>query len=288
MKVITDRDDLRNVLAAGRLNGRTVGLVPTMGSFHEGHLALMSAARESTDLVVVSLFVNPTQFGEREDLDSYPADLSRDRGLAEAAGVDVLWTPSREDMYPPGFSTWVEVDGLTDVLCGSPERRGSAHFRGVTTVVTKLFNTVRPDVAFFGQKDAQQALVLRRMAADLDMGVEVRIEPTVRAADGLALSSRNAHLSDAERIRATCLSRIISAASGQIRSGGANSASILEKARSELVPGVELEYLEIRNAEDLSAVENFNGRPVLVAIAARVGKARLIDNTIVQPTPSGG
>src|SRR4029079_948370 len=181
---------------APRAEGRRIGLVPTMGYLHDGHLSLIRAAREACDVVVVSLFVNPAQFGEGEDLDAYPRDEARDAGLAEAAGADLLWAPAAEEIYPDGFDTVVEVgSALTGVLDGDPERRGPDHFRGVTTVVAKLFNCAQPDVAYFGRKDAQQAVVIERMARDLDFPVEIEVMPTVREDDGLALSSRNTYLS---------------------------------------------------------------------------------------------
>jgi pantoate--beta-alanine ligase len=254
-----------------------------MGYFHDGHLSLIRRARESCEVVVVSLFVNPTQFGEGEDLDTYPRDEARDARLAEAEGVDLLWAPDSGEIYPEGFATAVEVDErLTGVLDGDPGQRGSSHFRGVTTVVAKLFNCVQPDVAFFGQKDGQQAVVIRRMAADLDFPVEIEVLPTVRDEGGLAMSSRNAYLDEAERERAKALSRALraaeSAAAGGERSAGAIVAAATEELRNA---GIDPEYVEARDAEDLSPVAELNGRPVLIAVAARVGGARLIDNVIV-------
>jgi pantoate--beta-alanine ligase len=254
-----------------------------MGSLHDGHLALIRRARQSCELVVVSLFVNPAQFGEREDLDSYPGDEKRDAALAEAEKVGLLWAPEREEVYPPGFATAVEVDQrLTGVLCGDPGRRGPSHFRGVATVVAKLFNCVQPDVAFFGQKDAQQAVVIRRMAADLDFPVEIEVLPTVRDQDGLAMSSRNAYLGAEERERALALSRALAAAEEAARAGERSAAAIVAAAKEELGrAGVQPEYVEARDPEDLTPVAELNGRPVLIAVAARIGGARLIDNVIV-------
>jgi pantoate--beta-alanine ligase len=254
-----------------------------MGSFHEGHLSLIRRARQSCDVVVVSLFVNPTQFGEGEDLAAYPRDEQRDAELAEAEGADLLWAPSVEEVYGDGSATVVEVDErLTGVLDGDPGRRGSSHFRGVTTVVAKLFNCVQPDVAFFGQKDGQQAVVIRRMVADLDFPVEIEVLPTVREEGGLALSSRNVYLDDAERERAKALSRALRAAEEAAASGERSAATIVERAREELRnAGIDPEYVEARDAEDLSPVAELNGRPVMIAVAARVGGARLIDNVIV-------
>jgi pantoate--beta-alanine ligase len=208
MRVVRTKAELREALEPARRAGDTIGLVPTMGALHDGHLALLEAVRERCELVVMSLFVNPAQFRPGEDLDAYPRNEQRDLELAEATGVDLVFAPSVEEVYPSGFATSVEVEGgLTAVLDGDPSRRGPAHFRGVTTVVAKLFNAVAPQLAFFGQKDAQQAVVIRRMTRDLDFPVEIVVVPTVREPDGLALSSRNAYLGPAERERAAALSR---------------------------------------------------------------------------------
>ena len=199
MNVVRTVAELRAELEPLRRAGRSIGLVPTMGFFHEGHLSLMRRARSDTDVVVVSLFVNPAQFGPNEDLDAYPRDEQRDSELAQAEGVDLLFAPTPEAVYPGGFATEVRVTGLTDVLDGDPAQRGAAHFNGVTTVVCKLLNMVGPDAAYFGQKDAQQALVITRMARDLDLPARIEVRPTVREPDGLAMSSRNAYLEPAER-----------------------------------------------------------------------------------------
>ncbi len=283
MKLVRTRTELRAELAGPRREGKRIGLVPTMGSFHEGHLSLMRAACASCDVVVVSLFVNPTQFGAGEDLDGYPRDEARDAELAEAEGVDLLWAPPEREVYPEGFATRVEVDErVTAVLCGHPDRRGPSHFRGVTTVVAKLFNAVDPDVAFFGRKDAQQAVVIEQMVRDLDFDVEIELCPTVREPDGLAMSSRNAYLSPEERERALAIHRGLEAAERRAAEGERSPAALTEAVAEELRnAGIEPEYVEARDAEDLSHVAELNGRPVLVAVAARVGRARLIDNTIV-------
>jgi pantoate--beta-alanine ligase len=276
--------DLREALAPERRAGRSIGLVPTMGAFHGGHLSLIRRAREQTDVVVVSLFVNPAQFGPNEDLASYPRDEARDAELASAEGVDILFAPDAEEVYPDGFGTIVTVGGLTAVLEGAPEHRGPEHFAGVTTVVTKLLNMATPDVAYFGQKDAQQALVIRRLVRDLDIPVRIEVCPTIRDRDGLALSSRNAYLSAAERQRALGLSRALRAAEAAVESGQIDSRAVLEAARGELdAHGIEPEYLELRSATDLSPVERVNGS-TLLAVAAQVGRARLIDNTILGGT----
>jgi pantoate--beta-alanine ligase len=286
MRVVRTKAELREALEPARRAGDTIGLVPTMGALHDGHLALLEAARERCELVVMSLFVNPAQFRPGEDLDAYPRDEQRDLELAEATGVDLVFAPSVEEVYPSGFATSVEVEGgLTAVLDGDPSRRGPAHFRGVTTVVAKLFNAVAPQLAFFGQKDAQQAVVIRRMTRDLDFPVEIVVVPTVREPDGLALSSRNAYLGPAERERAAALSRALKAAQTAVAGGERETEVVLAAAREELAAaGIEPEYLEARDAEDLAPVRSFNGRPVLVALAARVGQARLIDNVVIEGT----
>ena len=288
MKALRTATELREALASARRAGQRVGLVPTMGALHEGHLSLLRAARERCDVVVMSLFVNPAQFAAGEDLESYPRDEQRDLELAKAEHVDIVFAPSVNEVYPAGFATSVEVSGgLADVLCGDPRRRGSDHFRGVTTVVAKLFNSVGPDVAFLGQKDAQQAVVIRRMARDLDFPVEIVVLPTVREADGLAISSRNAYLSADERKRATSLSRALRAAEERAAEVDASVESVLAAARIELAGAdIEPEYLEARDAENLTPAQSFNGRPVLIAVAARVGNARLIDNVVIGAVPS--
>jgi pantoate--beta-alanine ligase len=248
MRTVTTIGELRAALASHR--NETIALVPTMGSFHEGHLSLIRAARAEADVVVVSLFVNPTQFGDPADLNGYPRDESRDAGLAADAGVDLLFTPSVDEMYPSGFQTWVDVEQLGSLLEGT---RRPGHFRGVATVCLKLFNVVRPQLAFFGQKDAQQVAVLKRMIRDLDLELELRVLPTVRDADGLALSSRNARLSPEERERARSLPRAL-------------ATKDADRAR-ELLRDVDVEYVEVADFE-----------PRVLAAAVRVGNTRLIDN----------
>jgi pantoate--beta-alanine ligase len=241
---------------------------------------LLRAARAECDVVVMSLFVNPTQFGPGEDFDRYPRDERRDAELAGEAGVDLVWAPPVEEVYPEGFSTQVEVGGIAEVLCGDLSRRGPEHFRGVATVVAKLFNAVQPDVAYFGQKDAQQVAVIRRMVRDLDFPVRVEALPIVREPDGLAMSSRNAYLSAEDRRRASALSRALRAVEAEAANG--SLAAALEAGRRELVAaGIEPEYLEARDPDDLSELHELNGRPVLVAVAAPVGDARLIDNVLI-------
>jgi len=272
------KDELRATLAAARREGRSVGLVPTMGYLHEGHLSLLRAARDECDLVVMSLFVNPTQFGPGEDLDRYPRDEARDAELAAEAGVDLIYAPPVEQVYPDGFATTVSVDGsLTEVLCGDSARRGPEHFHGVATVVAKLLGSVQPDVAYFGRKDAQQVAVIRRMVRDLDIPARIEALPIVREADGLAMSSRNAYLGDEDRTKATALYRALAAVERVAREE--SLAVGLAAGRRELErAGIEPEYLEARDPESLEEVAELDGRQVLVAVAARVGPARLIDN----------
>jgi pantoate--beta-alanine ligase len=253
MKVARTTTELRLALQDGRR-----GLVPTMGAFHEGHLSLMRAARAECEQVVVSLFVNPAQFGAREDLQAYPHDEERDARLAEQAGVDMLFVPPAEQMYPEGFATWVEVD-----VAGGEASARPGHFRGVTTVCLKLFNLVRPDIAFFGQKDAQQVAVLRRMVSDLNVGVHLRVLPTVRDADGLALSSRNVRLSETERQQALALPRALETA---------RSADDPVAAARAALNGLEPDYVELLRVDGAT----------LLTAAARVGSTRLIDNVIVE------
>jgi pantoate--beta-alanine ligase len=285
MRTIRTVAEMRAYVAAARRHGRSVGLVPTMGAFHAGHHSLMRAARERCDVVVVWLFVNPTQFDEADDLAAYPRDEARDAEEAAALGVDVLFAPAVEEVYPPGFATSVHVDGLSDVLEGA--ERGVGHFTGVCTVVTKMVNMVTPDLAFFGQKDAQQVAVLRRMVRDLNVPVELAVLPTVREPDGLALSSRNVRLSPDERRRATALSRALRAAEAAIGAGERDAAAIGATARAAM-GDVEPEYLALVDPDSFQPVQNLNGR-VLVAVAARIGDTRLIDNTIIHTaaTPAG-
>jgi pantoate--beta-alanine ligase len=283
VKLLRGKDGLRSALEPARRQGDSIGLVPTMGYLHEGHLSLLRAARVECDVVVMSLFINPAQFGPGEDLDRYPRDEERDLRLATEAGADFVYAPPVEAVYPEGFSTYVEVEGtLTSVLDGDPARRGPGHFRGVTTVVAKLFNSVGPDVAYFGQKDAQQAAVIRRMVRDLDFPLRIEVLPIVREPSGLAMSSRNAYLDAEAQEQAAALSRALSAAEAVAPTAGLETA--LAAASAELdAAGVAPEYLEARDAEDLSPVTQLASRPVLIAVAAEVGGARLIDNVLIEP-----
>ena len=286
MITIRTKAEMRGHVAATRAAGRRVGLVPTMGAFHAGHHALMAAARAACDEVVVSLFVNPAQFDEASDLADYPRDEARDLAEAEALGVDVLFAPSPDEIYPAGFATSVRVAGLGDVLEGA--ERGAGHFAGVCTVVAKLLNIVSPDLAYFGQKDAQQVAVLRRMVADLDIPVRLEIIPTVREPDGLALSSRNVHLDAGERARAVALSQALRAAEAALRDGERDPDRLREIALDAMAPhDVTPEYLALVDPDSLLPVDYVDGR-VLLAVAARVGDTRLIDNAVLQgsdPTP---
>jgi pantoate--beta-alanine ligase len=286
MNTIRSIGELRSALAQPRRAGRRIGLVPTMGALHEGHLSLLRRAREQCDLVVMSLFVNPAQFNEAADLSGYPRDELRDVRLAEQAGVDLVFAPSAEEMYPAGFATTVSVAGVTKPLEGV--HRGRSHFDGVTTVVTKLLNMVGPDVAFFGQKDAQQALIIGRLVRDLDLPVRIDVRSTVREPDGLALSSRNVHLRGADRERALALRDALAAAEASL-GAGERDADVLRAAALAAMRGrgVEPDYLELVRTDDLSPVTRVDGE-VLVAVAASVGSTRLIDNTILNANGQPG
>jgi pantoate--beta-alanine ligase len=279
MIVVERIADLREQCEAARRAGRTVGLVPTMGFFHEGHRSLMRAARANHDLVVTTIFVNPLQFGENEDLDGYPRDLVADTAAAEAEGVDVLFTPNVPEMYPEPTVATVHVADLTEGLCGAAR---PTHFDGVTTVVAKLFSIVGPCTAYFGRKDFQQLAVVRRMAADLDLPVEVVGCPVVREYDGVAMSSRNAYLSADERERARGLYAGLRAAAAAVENGERDGARVRAAVDAEAERhGVEFEYAEVRRAADLTPLAALDGE-VLVAVAAPVGRARLIDNVTMQ------
>ena len=271
---------VRVSVAAARGEGKRVGFVPTMGALHAGHAALVRAARAETDFVVVSVFVNPTQFGPNEDFNRYPRALEADRVLCGEAGADLIFAPTASEIYPPGFSTYAEVHGLQDVLEGA-SRPG--HFRGVATVVLKLFNIVQPDVAWFGQKDAQQALIIRRMVRDLDVPIRVAVLPTVREPDGLALSSRNRYLDPEQRRNATALHRALEEARARFASGERDPAKI-ERAMADVIastPGARLDYAKVVDADTLQPMETI-GRPALAALAVYFGTTRLIDNTMLE------
>lgn len=279
MRIVRTIAEVRAYTAEQRRAGRSVGLVPTMGAFHAGHLALMRAAREANDAVVVSLFVNPAQFEEQGDLAAYPRDEAGDAAQAEAEGVDVLFAPAPEEVYPAGFATTVVVGAVAEPLEG--EVRGPGHFAGVCTVVAKLLNVVGPDVAYFGQKDAQQVAVLRRMATDLDVPARIAVVPTVREPDGLALSSRNGRLSPAERARAVALVEGLRAAEAAAARGETDAARLREHAAAAMEARcVTPDYVAVVDPDSFAVMETARGR-VLLAVAARVGGTRLIDNLLI-------
>ena len=289
MKVIRTVAGLRAELLESKRAGRTIGLVPTMGAFHDGHLSLIRRARRDCAVVVVSLFVNPTQFNDATDLNGYPRDPDRDAALAAELGVDYLFAPAVEEVYPEGFATTVSVHGITETLEGA--HRGRAHFDGVATVVTKLFNMVGPDIAYFGQKDAQQTIVIQRLVRDLDIPVTIEVCPTVRDSDGLAMSSRNVHLSPADRARATALHRALGAvrdavSAGERDPGAARELALAELARAEIEP----DYVELVSAGTMAPLQRID-RAALALLAAPVGGTRLIDNELIDPpseTDDGG
>jgi pantoate--beta-alanine ligase len=284
MIVVRTIADVRRAVRETRARGATVGLVPTMGAFHAGHLSLMRAARMQTGFVIVSLFVNPAQFNDPTDLAAYPRDEARDAAMAAAEGVDVLFAPTADAIYPAGFATAVMVALLNEPLCGA--FRGPEHFQGVATVVTKLFNIVTPDVAFFGQKDAQQAVIVRRLVRDLDLPVRVEVCPTVRESDGLAMSSRNVRLGTQERVRALALQYGLQVATAAIENGARDGTRIAELARTAMHDrGVEAEYVELVSAEHLRPMTPLAGE-ILVAVAAHVGSVRLIDNVVIRVPPT--
>jgi pantoate--beta-alanine ligase len=281
MKLVHSIAEMHALSRAARADGTRLGLVPTMGALHEGHLSLVRAAREKSDLVAASIFVNPTQFGPNEDFAKYPRTLESDCALLEREGVELVFAPTVEEMYPQGAVTWVVVEGLSDRLCGK-SRPG--HFRGVTTVVAKLFNIVEPDVAFFGQKDAAQVAIIRRMVRDLNMPVAIEVCPIVREPDGLAISSRNAYLSFEERKSSLVLHRSLMRVKKLFEGGERDSAKLIAAAKQEFAgePVVRLDYIEVVDPETLEP-EAPGSRRTLVAAAAFVGQTRLIDNILLEP-----
>jgi pantoate--beta-alanine ligase len=282
VEIVKAPADMRARSDAWRAAGKRIAFVPTMGYLHAGHVSLLDEGRRRGDVLVLSIFVNPTQFGPKEDLSRYPRDLEGDLAKAEHAGVDVAYVPDASAMYPSGYQTYVEVEELQKGLCGA-SRPG--HFRGVATVVLKLFHAVQPHVALFGRKDYQQLQLLTRMARDLDLGVDVVGMPIVREPDGLALSSRNAYLSPDERLRALALSRALLAARESYEHGERDAARLVDCARAtlHLTPGVRLDYLELRDAESLTSLDGRVSRPAVMAVAAFVGATRLIDNQLLAP-----
>ncbi len=276
MKIITSINEMQNTALTQRASGRSIGMVPTMGYFHEGHLSLMRRSVEENNITVVSLFVNPTQFGPNEDYEIYPRDQERDKGLAKAEGVDILFCPREEDMYPGDFKTSVEVKKITEKLCGA-SRPG--HFEGVLTVVAKLFNIVLPHRAYFGEKDAQQLIVIKQMVRDLNYPIQIVPCPIQREEDGLAVSSRNVNLTEEQRKAAPVLYRALTKAKEAIEKGEKDSSEVknLMKGEIDKEPLVELEYAEIVDRGELEHVDVIQGR-ILIALAAKVGEVRLIDN----------
>ena len=279
MDVLTTKAEVRRTVAGVRARGGSVGLVPTMGYLHEGHLSLARRARAECDLVIVSIFVNPTQFGPSEDLDRYPRDLDRDLALCGKEGVDVVFFPETGEMYGPGYATWVQVELLGDYLCGGSR---PTHFRGVTTVCSKLFGICTPDRAYFGQKDAQQAFIIRRMVEDLDQGLEIVVCPTIREADGLALSSRNVYLSPEQRAQASTLRRALVEAERVVAAGERSAAAVKAAVAATLAeaPLGRPDYVELVETASLQPVQQLRGQ-VLLALAVWFGNTRLIDNTIM-------
>ena len=279
MKIINSPSEVQSYCRSVRADGKTIGLVPTMGFLHEGHLNLMRRARAENDLLVISIFVNPTQFGPNEDYEAYPRDLQSDSEMAAEVGVDVIFAPTARDMYSERHATFVNVEGITEKMCGASRPE---HFRGVTTVVTKLFNLVHPHKAYFGQKDAQQAAVIKRMVADINFDIEIIVMPTVREEDGIAMSSRNKYLSAEERKAALVLNQSLRMAEKLVKSGYRNTVEISCKIREmiEAEPLARIDYIAIIHADTLDDLDILEGK-VLIALAVFIGKTRLIDNIIL-------
>lgn len=280
MKLVTGIPEMKALAGEWKAAGRTIGFVPTMGYLHEGHLSLVRASKERCEATVVSIFVNPAQFGPSEDFQRYPRDLAKDSAMLEREGVDVLFVPAAEAVYPPGYKTYVEVRDLQDRLCG---RTRPGHFRGVATIVLKLFNIVRPDVAFFGAKDAQQTVTIEKMARDLDLDVEIAVCPVVREPDGLAMSSRNVYLSPDERAAARVLSKSLAEAERLIREGERDASRVAARVK-DIIAGellARLDYAEIVEAESLEPAGEVRG-DTLILLAVYIGRTRLIDNLRVR------
>ena len=279
MEVAETIESVTELVKSARISGKKIGFVPTMGALHTGHISLIEAAKEKSDFVVVSIFVNPTQFGPGEDFEKYPRPLYADLEICRKAGVDVVFVPSQEQMYPRENLTWVNVEKLTESLCG---RSRPEHFRGVTTVCAKLFNIVEPDMAFFGQKDAQQAIVIKRMVADLNMPLQIVVCPTVRRPDGLAVSSRNRYLTAEQQKDATLIYKSLQECRDMIDAGVTDSRKIITQMQKILThaPSIRIEYISIVDAVTLQDLERITGK-VLAAVAVRIGPARLIDNILL-------
>jgi pantoate--beta-alanine ligase len=281
MRLVTTIAEIRAASESSAMRGGTVGLVPTMGALHEGHISLVRAARARSNVVVVSIFVNPTQFGPKEDFSKYPRNLEKDLALLESENVDIVFAPAAEEMYSPGARTWVTVEGMSDRLCG---RSRPGHFRGVTTVVAKLFNIVEPTTAFFGQKDAAQVAIIRCMVRDLNIPVSIEVGPIVREPDGLAMSSRNAYLSPEERKSALVLYRSLQRTQDLFVRGERDAPKLIAAGKQEIAneASARLDYLDIVDPDSLQPVLTIS-RPTLIAIAAFIGNTRLIDNIVVEP-----
>jgi len=283
LKVITEIDKMKTYAKIMRKDSKVIGFVPTMGYFHEGHLSLMRAARKQCDTVIVSVYVNPAQFGPKEDLTKYPRQIQRDEELARIEGADVIFVPRDEDMYPEGYSTYVNVEGLTEKLCGKAR---PGHFRGVTTIVMKLFEIIKPEIAYFGQKDAQQAFVIQKMIKDLNLDITMKILATVREKDGLAMSSRNSYLKKSERKEAPVVYQALLEAERMVQRGE-NSAKVMTKAMRETIKkasSAKIDYISVvdtKSLEDVVTIKN----EALVTAAVLIGKTRLIDNVIVNANP---
>ncbi|MDD5063391.1 MAG: pantoate--beta-alanine ligase [Phycisphaerae bacterium] len=279
MKIAKTINSVRNLVKAARSKGKKIGFVPTMGALHIGHISLIKKAKQQTDFVVVSIFVNPTQFGPSEDFKKYPRPIKSDLAICRKAGVDVVFAPSSREMYQSESLTWVDMEKLAELLCG---RFRQGHFRGVATVCTKLFNIVVPDMAFFGQKDAQQAIVIKRMVADLNMPLKIVVCPTVRQADGLAVSSRNQYLTCQQKKDATYIYKALKKSRSLIKAGTTKSKTIVGEMKKVLkqVPSIKIEYVSIVDAQTMQELEKVTGK-VLIAAAVKIGKTRLIDNILV-------
>ncbi len=281
MKTIVSISEMQKFSERARRLKKTIGLVPTMGYLHEGHVSLIKKAKKSCDLVVTSIFVNPVQFAPNEDFARYPRNIARDKKLCKSAGTTVLFTPEAASMYPKGYSTYITVDGLSSVLEG---KFRPTHFRGVTTVVAKLILIVNPDKAFFGRKDAQQCVVIKKMTGDLNFGTEIVMAPIVRESDGLAMSSRNIYLSPQEREQATILRASLLHAETMVKKGTTKTAEVVKEISRliETKPAASIEYVAVVHSESLAELETFEpGVPALIALAVRIGKTRLIDNTTI-------
>jgi pantoate--beta-alanine ligase len=281
VQIINGVAEMQALARETRRQGKRIALVPTMGFLHQGHLSLMREGRRRGDLLVVSIFVNPTQFGAGEDYESYPRDMQGDQDLARQAGVDIIFAPTAREMYPAHYQTYVSVEEVTRHLCGASR---PTHFRGVTTVVCKLFTIVKPHTAIFGEKDFQQLVVIKRMVTDLNLDVEIVGMPTYREADGLAMSSRNSYLTPPERTAALCISRALKEAAARFRQGERRAAAIVQAARDSIAaePLAGIDYITLCDTEELKDMEQID-REAVLAVAVKIGRARLIDNVVLKP-----